>query len=156
MRRRRAGRRIRRRSAQRGGSLRRSLDVGDAVGVERHRRGQHDEEGDDVRERHSHDRVDLDAAQIAVRLSRGALQRAPAAVRPHLLDLLRRLPEEQIRADRGAEHRDDGGDVFLLPRDVRKHGVSENRRPGHMHHEDRADVGQQRKRQPLENVEYFL
>ena len=93
---------------QRLGRLRRRLDVGDAVLVQRHRRRDHDAQRDQVRERHAEERVLLDARQVLGDVPGCSAQRvARSAVRRVVLDLLRRLPEEQVRADRRAEHRDD-------------------------------------------------
>ena len=50
--------------AQRLGRLGGGLDVGDAVRVQRRRRRQHDEQGDDVGETHADDRVELHADHL--------------------------------------------------------------------------------------------
>ena len=73
-----------------------------------------DAERDQVGEAHADERVVLDAPQVLGTCS-GVAQRSCARPRRRaaILDLLRRLPEEQIRADRRAEHRDDRGDVAL-------------------------------------------
>ena len=61
---------------QRLGGLRRGLDIGDAVRVQRRRGRQHDEQRDDVGEAHADERVELDAAQLAAAPARALRQAA--------------------------------------------------------------------------------
>ena len=136
---------------QRLSRLLRALDVGDAVNVQRSRRRQHDEKGDRVREDHADIGVELDPVQVRPglrrRLAQGLLSR-PGAL---LLHLLRGLPEKQIRADGGAEHRDQGEQVVGIEFYRRNQGAPQHLAPGHMHHERGGDVGEQRQGQPLQD-----
>ena len=60
--------------------------------------------GDDVRDAHPDHRVGPDAGELRAGLPRRATERTGTAPVP-VLHLQRRLPEEQVRADRGAEDR---------------------------------------------------
>src|SRR5438132_1618628 len=85
-----------------------SLDVGDALRVQRDRGRQHDEERDEVRESHADPGVEPDAREVRLRLDVCVAERLVARSRAKLLDLLRGLPEEEIGADRRAEDGDEG------------------------------------------------
>ena len=73
--------------------------------------GQDDEEGDAVGEQHAGDGVGRCGASSGRLPALQLAQRLVALALVHLLDLLRGLPEEQIGADRGAEHGDDHREV---------------------------------------------
>jgi hypothetical protein len=99
------------------------------------------------------DRCSLAYAVTAQRLRFGA----PPAV----LDLLRRLPEEQVRADRRAEHGDDHRRVFLQRSRGRQEcpgldRFQERLSPRHADRQDDRDVGEHRERQPLEDAHRTL
>src|ERR1700692_3647823 len=81
------------------------------------------------------------------------LERALAVPCPQLLDLLRGLPEKQVRADCCTEYRDDGREVAAIPRQMRKHSPNRHGRPRNLDGEHDADVGKQDKRQPLEDAD---
>ena len=115
-----------------------------------HRRRQHDAERDQVRVDHADVGVDLDAPQVRARLLGRLAQRLVATGCALLLDLLRRLPEEEVRADGRAEHRDEHGGVFAAARKARQQRPGEHLLQRDVHHQHRADIGQQRERQPLE------
>ena len=82
------------------------------MGVQRRGRRQHDEQRDDVRKAHADERVELDARELARRLLRRFDQRLRVRVFLLVLDLFGRLPEEQIGADRRAEHGDHDGQII--------------------------------------------
>src|ERR1700731_3584053 len=63
--------------------------------------------------------IDPYAPKLRIRLPGGALQRLLAPVVADLLHFLGGLPEEKIRADRGAQHGRQGSQVFLLELKVR-------------------------------------
>jgi len=67
-----------------------------------------------------------------------------------LFDLLRRLPEKQIGADRGSEDRDHGGRVRGVEYEVRNERVLEGRFPWHAGHEDDPDISEQRQCRPFQ------
>jgi len=139
-----------RRWAERLGRLRRGLDVGDAVRMQGHGGGQHDEERHQVRERHSYVRIDLDAVKVGLGLLGRLAQRLFAVGGALLFHFLRSLPEEQVRADRGAEHGHEREQIIRAQRDIRDERVQAGLEPRHTHHEHRRDVGEERERQPLQ------
>ncbi len=123
---------------------------GDAVHVQRRRRGEHDAERDAVGEEHADPGVDLDAVQVLGGLLGGLAQRLVPGRGALLLHLLRGLPEEEVGADGGAQHRHERCDVVgaeLQLREERGHGRLV---PRHVHHEHRTHVAQERQRHPLE------
>jgi hypothetical protein len=71
------------------------------------RRRENDEEPHPVRHGHANQRVEVDAVELGSRLLRRAQQRLLSWFGANLFDFLRGLPEEQVRADCGAEHGDD-------------------------------------------------
>ncbi len=73
-----------------------------------------------------------------------------------LLDFLRRLPEEEIGADRRAEQRDDDGQRFAGQREPRPDDAGERLAPRYGDREHHGDVRQQRERQPLEVADVAL
>ena len=76
--------------------------------------GDHDGEADQHRDAHSYDRVQPDALQRRRRLLRRPQQRPAARQHALVLDLLGRLPEQQVGRERHAEdgdHRRDPGRV---------------------------------------------
>jgi len=103
--------------------LRRGLDVGNAVRVQGHRGGEHDEERHQVGERHPDVGIDLDAAKLRRGLFGRLAQRMFAVGRALLLHFLRSLPEEQVRADRGAEHGHEREQIIRAQRDIRDERV---------------------------------
>lgn len=127
------------------GGLRGGLDVGDAGSVQCGCCAQDDEEGDQVGECHAEDRVGLDAAQVLPHLLQRRCRRAA-----RILYFLRRLPEEQVRTDRGAEHRHHGQQNFVSAGQLRAHHLAGYLPPVHTQREHHGHVGQQRQRQPLQ------
>ena len=83
----------------------RGLDRGDPRRV-RIRRGRvDDEDRDQVRDAHPDHRVGSNARELRSGAARHEAEREGAATQP-VLDFQGRLPEEQVRADRGAEDGD--------------------------------------------------
>ena len=80
----------------------------------------------------------------------------PASVGLLFLDLLRALPEEEIGADGGAEDRDDQRQRLTRQFDLRHEGADRHRRPVDLHGEDHADIGQQRKGEPLQQPDIAM
>ena len=66
-------------------------------------RGDDDEDRHDVGEEHAEIGVDADATEFQRRLFRRAFERLGVGALLDLFDLLLSLPEEEIRADRGAQ-----------------------------------------------------
>ena len=95
---------------QRLGRLLGGLDVGLARRMQRHGRGQDDEEGDEVGDPHADPGVPADAIEFALRLLGASNQRTGLVIGSLVFDLLRALPEEEVGADGGAEYRDDQGE----------------------------------------------
>ncbi|MGF6602365.1 hypothetical protein P3T23_007117 [Paraburkholderia sp. GAS448] len=73
----------------------------------------------------------------ALYFARAVLERNFRVVRAQFLDFLRSLPEKQVGADGGAEHRDNGRDVFVAPRQMRPYGARGQCRPRNLHREAR-------------------
>ena len=88
--------------------LRRRLNGRDAVNVQRRGGREDDEDGNQVAEDHADQRVLAGSARFGSRLPRRHVKRLGVGS-PFLLDLLRCLPEEQIRADGRAEDGDEAG-----------------------------------------------
>jgi hypothetical protein len=70
-----------------------------------------------------------------------------------LLDFLRALPEEQVRADGRAEHGDDQGERIARQLEARQQRPLHDFPPVDMHREGDADIGEQREGQPLQHVD---
>src|SRR6185369_15575207 len=81
--------------AQGFGGMRGRVDLGDARRAERRRRGDNDEEGDEVRGEHAYPGIERNLPEgLLPRI--GAQAISGAVTEPGLLGLLRSLPEEQI------------------------------------------------------------
>ena len=74
-------------------------------------------------------------------------RRLPSFLDPALLDFERRLPEKQIRADRGPEHGHQHQDGVAIPGQTRDDGRKQHLVPGHVHDERGGDVSEQHERQ---------
>ncbi len=61
------------------------------------------------------------------------------------------LPEEQVRADRRPQHRDDRDDIVLLPGNARHEGAVRDFAPRHVDDENSRDIGEERERRPFED-----
>ena len=108
-------------SGERTQRLRRIRAGGDLrlpAGVERECRRQDDEIHDQVREEHPEVDVDRRDPQLGPACAAARGSRLPSG-RLLLLDLMARLPEEQVRRDRRPEDRDERRDVAALERDRR-------------------------------------
>src|ERR1039458_9633576 len=82
--------------------LARSLDVLDAVAVEGDRSSQDDKKHDHIREKRTH--ADINVSQLKFLECRSSpLSKRTLTRRVLLFNLFTRLPEKQIRADRGPE-----------------------------------------------------
>ncbi len=121
------------------------------MGVQRHRGRQDDEVSHDIGKRHAHVGIDLYAPQMRLRLLRRFAQRLFAGCRALLLHLLRRLPEEQVRTDGGAEHGHQHHEVVGAPGQVGHERVPQHLRPWNVDDEHRRHVGKQRQGQELED-----
>ena len=71
----------------------------------------------------------------------------------HLVNLARRLPEEQVGADGRAENRDDDADETFVQLEVRDEGRLECCHQRRVHDDDGDDVGEERQREVLEAAE---
>ena len=93
-----------------------------------------------------------DAGDLRRRLL-GRANRAACASGASLLvlDLLGRLPEEEVGADRRAEHRDDGDDVLRVSTRAAARQARARPRPSGHDDEHRRDIGEQRQRQPFQH-----
>ncbi len=116
------------------------------------RSGRRDDDKDrhDVGEEHPEIGVDADAPELQLRLAWRAFERLGVDALLDLLDLLLRLPEEEVGTDRGAENRHDDRQIAGLQADIGHDEVVANRGPGHVNHEGHTDVSEQRERQPLQ------
>ena len=79
------------------------------------------------------------------------LRRRPPLPRGSLLDFLLGLPEKQVRADGGAEHRHDRHDVVRVHGERGTQQPAHHLRPGDFHDEHANDVAEQRQAQPLKS-----
>jgi hypothetical protein len=122
--------------------LRRGLDVGDAVRIERCRGGDDDEEADHVRKPHAETGVDADAVNLGPGLARRVDERMRGGIDALVLRFLRGLPEKAIGRDRGAEHGDDCDNVILVPAEGRHDEVVGDLGPWHVDHQRRCDIGE--------------
>ena len=75
-----------------------------------------------------------------------------ASLRSLLLDLLRRLPEKQIRRDRRAENRHQHREERSRPLDVRNQRGAERKPPVHVRDKRGQHIGEQHEREPLEHA----
>ena len=89
--------------------------------------------------------------QMHAGLFRCLFQRFVAEGRALVFDFLRGLPEKQIGADGGAEHRHHHGDIFAFEREVGQQRAAERFFERYVHHQHGADIGEQRQRQPFED-----
>ena len=136
------------------GRLLRGLDVGLAVGVQRRGRGQHDEEGDDVRHAHADTRsprrcAEADAGACCGFSSKGA-SLGSASSSSTSCELCQKNRYGLIVVPNTATT-----SVSESP-DSSKRGSSApfgDFVPVEMHGEDDADIGEQREGQPLQHVD---
>ena len=132
--------------------LGRGLHVGEPVRVQGRARRQDDEVHDEVRDEHSRHDIRPRAAQLALE---GAARPIAQLVIQRLvrLDLLRRLPEKEIRTDSRPEDGDEGKEIVLRERDLRKQRPLQHVAPVRLREERRDDVCEEYERQPLEDPE---
>ena len=71
-------------------------------------------------------------------------------MRLHVLDLLGRLPEKEVGADRRAEDADDHRGGVGIQREMRPDRAQRHLAPRHVNREQHGGVGQQRDGQPLQ------
>jgi hypothetical protein len=121
--------------------------------MQRGRGAQDDEERDQVGERHADEGVDLDAAQVAPHRGGAVLG---AGRRLRVFHLLSGLPEEEVWADRRAEHRHHGQQHRMRGRQLRLHDRARDLPPVEPQREGHRHVRQQRQRQPLEPAHVAL
>ena len=120
-------------------------------GVERRRGGDDDRERHQVGERHSDVRVQSDALDGVQPLVR-RLHEWPAFGRfPDVLDLLRRLPEKQIRADRRPQHGDHGRPECGVGQEGWNQKTARCLGPGNVHDHRRAEIGEQGEGEPSQH-----
>ena len=130
--------------------LRRVGDVSDAVRVQRGGDGDKDEPADGVRHEHADAGVDSNAPHLR-RCRQGCQhQRLGAQIDAAALGLLRRLPEEEVGADRGTEDGDDADDIVDVQGERRHEGRAHDLRPRHADHEGGGDIGEERQCRPAE------
>ena len=120
--------------------------------VQDRRGGQDDEVHDDVGEEHPDQDVDPRLLQLrhlnTAPIGFGALARLA-----HLIDFGRRLPEEEVGRDGGAEHRHQRHDEILVPGQLRDQAGAQNRHHIGVHQDAGEHVGEQRQREPFEDLE---
>ena len=124
------------------------------MGVQRHRRGQDDEEGDQVRHAHADEGVPANPVQFLGGGLRRGDQRG-GALGLLFLDLLGALPEEQVGADGGAEDGHDHDDPALV-RKAREDRMDGDLAPVDLDAEDDGDIGEQRQGQPLQQADIAM
>jgi len=122
-----------------------------AARVQRRRPREDHEVEDDVRESHPRDRVHLDALELRGVRSL-ALRDGRLPVADLLLDLLARLPEEEVGRDGRSEDRDEGGEVFTLEAHLGDEGRVQHPGPIGLREECGGDVREEREREPLEDA----
>lgn len=137
--------------AQRFSGFRRGLDVQLAMGMQHDRRGQDDEERDDVGKDHADRGVDPAATQRARRLQWRNQQGLPFAIGFNFLNLLSRLPAEKEGADGGAEQGDQADRLCRIPGHRWNDDTFEHGQPEHVDNHDRGNVREQTQCQQLEN-----
>ena len=140
---------------QRPGRLRRAGDFGYAVGMQRRRSRDDDEQRCEVRETHADQRIGADTGQLAPGTARRNTERFDMAA-VLFLDLLPGLPEKQIGADRRAENGDQRHGVRLVECEARHQGAPcrlTQRNAGNEHH---RDIGKQRQRRPFEHADIAI
>ena len=81
-------------------------------------------------------------------------QRLPLGVRTDVLDLLRSLPEKQVRANGCSENSDDGRPERSVWRKRRNKKSSNCIRPRNFYDHDCAKIGKQRQRKPFQYDTY--
>jgi len=112
---------------------------------------ENDGKRNDRAERHAGQRIDADALQLLACLFGCHVKRL--CLMPFLLlYLLRCLPEKQIGADRGAENRDQRGQIVALEGERRRQQRAQHLAPGNLHREHRADISEQGQRQPFQHA----
>jgi hypothetical protein len=84
------------------------------------------------------------------------LERLGFRIGLEVLHFLRRLPEEEIWADRGPEDGDDHRQSFGGERRARPDDGYQGLAPWHGHREHHRDVREQGEREPLEIAHVFL
>ena len=112
--------------------------------------GEDDEVGDQVRKSHADEGVGLDPAELGRRFHRPFAQRMGIVVGADFFDFLRRLPEEQVGRNRGAEDGHDQRHRIAGEGKVRPHRALEDLEPWQLDGEHRGDVRQQAERQPFQ------
>jgi hypothetical protein len=70
---------------------------------------------------------------------------------PHVFDLLFRLPEVQVRADGRAEDGNHRDEISRRPADMRQDQQAAELQPVHMRDRQDCEVGEERKREPLQH-----
>lgn len=125
---------------------------GDVMAVQRGRGRERDEECDDVRYAHADPGVEVDSLQLRGGLMRRPPQRLLVRFRAQFLDFLRRLPEEQVGADRRAEHGDDRGQVRRGQLEPRPHERAADFTPIDRHDQRDCDIREQRQCGPFEQA----
>ena len=118
---------------------------------ERSGSGKDNRQRDQVGECHADDGVGTNAIEFLSRAIVPVDQRLLARIDPLLFGLLRGLPEEQIGRDRGAEDRDDGGEVIRAPGQFRDQHAGQCLAPRNMCKGQCGDVGEQAERQPFQH-----
>src|SRR3984885_13618880 len=112
-------------------------------------RRQYDEIGNEIRECHPNICIDFNPPK----LFRGLLWRffewLFLWLTFHLFDFFSGLPEQKIRADRGAQYCDESSQVISLKRNGGYESPSYHFRPVDLNDENRAHVGEQGKGHPL-------
>ena len=124
------------------------LNVGHAVGVQRRRRGENDEQRDEVRNSHSDEGVGANAREFRPGVAGRDAKRLDVASM-QFFHLLPGLPEEQIGADRRAKDGDHGHGMRRVKNEMRNEGAVEGRSPRHVRGEDDRHVGEQATASPI-------
>ena len=120
--------------------------------MERRCRGHDDGQRHQIGETHAKERVELDALQRARPLLGGGQQVRAEGEEADVLGLFGGLPEEEIGADGGAQHRHDGGEVILVEDEAGQHQIHRQPAPVHVHHHHGGEIGEERQRQPFQHL----
>src|SRR5450755_2553143 len=127
----------------------------DAVAVQGNRSGQDDEEHDHVREKRTHAYIKVPELKFFECCS-SPLRKRTLTSRLLLFNLFTRLPEKQIRTDRGAENRHQRRPLISRVWHRRDEGRARHSAPVRSHHKRGYGVGEEHQHEPLEHIRYLV
>ncbi len=118
------------------------------------RRAEDDEKRDQIRKTHSQVGIPANAAQVLSRHRFRVRRQVTAAIAGRdgleVLDFLGRLPEKEVRADRGAQHGHQHRDGVVVESKLREKSAPNDLVPRHMDRENHRHIGEKAQRQPFQ------